>query len=463
MASVIDSGNGRWIIQFFAGGRRRRSLRASNLGDCETQQSLRKKIEHLEEAAHRGTKLKKDVLAWLQRLDPQTRQRFVDAGLLVGPLAEAALAGVHASAQSGPPTLRSFLDGYVASRTDVKPLTIRHLKDVRRRLLEWFDLQDPERLLRNVTPADADAWRAWLKAPKPNGKGLSENTVRRWCGRAKQFFRAAIRARLVKENPFQDHKVAVQANKERMFYVTRAVAEKVMKACGKLPSGKPREHAEQWRLALALARYAGLRCPSELEPLTWGDIHWDSGRMRIRSPKTEHHEGHAERMVPLFPEVREALRKALDEAVEAGRGTGPDDSVVVICGESGANLRTHMLRIVEQAKVKPWPKLFQNMRSTRETELADYFPEHVVTAWLGNSQPVARKHYFQTTDEHFARALTVATGGRAARALHSQPSDADSCDSIQSNPSFPRENEGLQIIATPCDTSMPPVGLEPTT
>ena len=45
-----------------------------------------------------------------------------------------------------------------------------------------------------------------------------------------------------------------------------------------------------------------------------------------------------------------------------------------------------------------WPKLFQNLHSTRETELADNFPVHVVCQWIGNSQPIAAKHYLQVGD-----------------------------------------------------------------
>ena len=52
-----------------------------------------------------------------------------------------------------------------------------------------------------------------------------------------------------------------------------------------------------------------------------------------------------------------------------------------------------------------WPKLFQNLRSTRETELADEFPMHVVCQWIGNSQPIAAKHYLQVTDDHFSKPL----------------------------------------------------------
>ncbi|HEX4415190.1 MAG TPA: hypothetical protein VH107_16275, partial [Lacipirellulaceae bacterium] len=65
---------------------------------------------------------------------------------------------------------------------------------------------------------------------------------------------------------------------------------------------------------------------------------------------------------------------------------------------------TQLCRIIVNAKVKRWPKLFQNLRSTRETELAEQFPIHVVCDWIGNSQAVAAKHYLQTTDEHFEKA-----------------------------------------------------------
>ena len=54
--------------------------------------------------------------------------------------------------------------------------------------------------------------------------------------------------------------------------------------------------------------------------------------------------------------------------------------------------------------MKPRPKLFQNLRATRETELAESWPMHVVCAWIGNSQAVARKHCLQVTEDQFRRA-----------------------------------------------------------
>ena len=63
----------------------------------------------------------------------------------------------------------------------------------------------------------------------------------------------------------------------------------------------------------------------------------------------------------------------------------------------------------------PWPKLFQNLRSTRETELTKQFPIHVVCKWLGNSTTIASKHYLQITEEHYQDAA-----GKAHQNAHHQ-------------------------------------------
>ena len=85
------------------------------------------------------------------------------------------------------------------------------------------------------------------------------------------------------------------------------------------------------------------------------------------------------------------------------------------------NLRTQFERIVKHAGLKKWPRLFHNLRSSRQTELAETFPSHVVCAWLGNSEDIAKKHYYQVTDAHFAAASgqspAPATSAPVARLL----------------------------------------------
>ena len=45
-----------------------------------------------------------------------------------------------------------------------------------------------------------------------------------------------------------------------------------------------------------------------------------------------------------------------------------------------------------------------NLRKTRQIELTDIHPQHVVCAWLGNSEDVAKKHYLKVTDEDYKHA-----------------------------------------------------------
>ena len=154
---------------------------------------------------------------------------------------------------------------------------------------------------------------------------MSINTVRRRCGFAKQFFRAAMRKRLIAANPFEGLDATVRGNRARDRFVTRQEADAILAAC---PDG-------EWKLIFALARYGGLRCPSEHLALRWGDVDWGRGRIRVTSPKTAHHEGKAERTFPLFPELRSLLEEMFDAAPE---GT---EFVITRYRDATQNLRTH--------------------------------------------------------------------------------------------------------------------------
>ena len=117
----------------------------------------------------------------------------------------------------------------------------------------------------------------------------------------------------------------------------------------------------------------------------------------MTSPKTAHHAGGGERAIPLFPELRPHLA--------AVRLLGLDPvRVIPRFADGKSNPHTRMTCIVKRAGPEPWPKLFQNLRSTRQTELAADHPAHVVCAWMGNSRDVAAEHYLQVTGADFPRA-----------------------------------------------------------
>jgi hypothetical protein len=266
--------------------------------------------------------------------------------------------------------------------------------------------------------------------------------------KARQIFEDARDRKLIAENPLEKLKAGSQDNPRRMEYVTEATVRKVIDATAD----------KEWRLLFALARWGGLRIPSETNALRWSDVRWDDNRILIRSPKTEHHAGKGEREIPLFPELVPYLLDVFEDGCGGvdvdtqrrsevdGNGMSPSKPPVSQHGESpaqehrqgstvtarpagsnparspfvfvrlrGANLRTQANRIItEKAGLKPWGKTFVNLRSSRETDLAARFPLHVVCAWIGNSPRVASKHYLQVTDSDFeSAAVRAAIGGQS--------------------------------------------------
>ncbi len=229
-------------------------------------------------------------------------------------------------------------------------------------------------------------------------RGLKTPTIGKRLQGAKMFFAAALKRKLITENPFADVRINSVVDESRNVFVDRETIYKVMDAA---PDG-------EWRAIIALCRFAGLRCPSEVLSLKWTDINWAEKTIRITSPKTAHHEGGQYRLIPFFPELVTPLLEAQEFV--------PTGSVYVISrhrsqaespkGWRNTNLRSDFLDIIWRAKVKEWPKLFHALRGSCETELVERFPIQTVTKWLGNSPKVALKHYLRVLPEHFKKAVS---------------------------------------------------------
>ncbi len=157
--------------------------------------------------------------------------------------------------------------------------------------------------------------------------------------------------------------------------------------------------------------------------------------MTIRSPKTEHHVGKESRIIPIFLELHPYLVEAFERADEG------EEYLITRYRAATQNLRTTFKKIIHRAGLKPWPKLFQNLRSTRQTELEDHFPSHVVCAWMGNSESVAKKHYLQVTDDHYRKSLQNPV----------QQSAVLPCNTPQTRSSLYQNKPILQRFATDCE------------
>lgn len=390
MASIGVDKRGNRYVQFEDTNRQRRTLRVGRVSkrDIET---VRLRIERILSAQFTGSVPDAETSRWISEIGVKLQTKLADFGLID-------------AKQTA--TLGEFIDRYKASRTDVKKSTQDLWAAPHESLRDFFG---DRKALRNISRGDAREWR------RVAGAGLAENTVRKYTAVAKSLFNAALEFDLIDSNPFTGLESSMVMNKERMYFVTAKQSKLVLKACPSL----------DWKIIFALARYGGLRCPSEVLNLKWGDVLWDRKRFIVRENKTK------QRMVPIFPELAPILESSFDAA--------PDGSeyVVSLARSSKSNLRTTMTKIIERAGIDPWPKIFQNLRSTRETELAGQFELHVVCDWIGNSRPVAMKHYLQITDDHFDRAVDES----AANALQSGAEQAGTAK---------KENSQTPINAESC-------------
>ena len=279
------------------------------------------------------------------------------------------------------------------ARTSNRPPLISY-KKCRKNLVDHFGLK---KLLRDVSATEAKQWRVWLKTKgnrrDKKRKTMAEETVRRRTGTAKQLFAEAVERGFIVSNPFTKLASTTQGNAKRQHFVPIEAIEACIEHCP----------CDDWKTILALARFGGLRCPSELVALRWVDVDLPGGKMVINASKTEHHATGGVRVCPIFPELRPYLEQAWDNAPDGG-----SEFVITRYRRPDQNLRQTFLKILERAGVQPWPRLFQNMRASRETELMARYPAKDVSAWLGNSVPVAMRHYAMATDESFLAAADPA-------------------------------------------------------
>ncbi len=427
MASISCDASGNRTIQFVAADRRRRSIRLGKV-PVKTAEEVRRRVEYLAAAVGSGTAPDADTVRWLTSIGDDLHGRLAAVGLVES----------RARATAG---LADFTAAYIAGRPDIKPRTRSNLEICARRLVEYFGAG---KVLAEVKPGDADEFCAWLRGR------YAQATAARTIKRAKQFFKAAARKRLVTENPFAECKAGHQHNKARAFFVTPEMAAKVLDACPDV----------QWRVLFALARFGGLRCPSETLSLEWADVDWEKARMRVHSPKQENDESGGERWVPIFPELLPHLREAFEQA--------EDGAVYVVTRyrDQSVNLRTELNRIIRRAGLETWQRPWHNLRATRQTELSARFPLHVVCYWIGNKEAVAAEHYLQVTDEDFRRgAESGAESGAVAVQNPVQQASAASRTDSQSKQKNPGKQGFLQSAAVACETAqiaqIPPRGLEP--
>jgi len=358
MSSIQKTASG-YRIQFRIDGKRRQiSLRHAKKRAAE---SVRVHLDELIACRRTGERVQDVTTQWVQQVAPELRNTLTTCGLISGQV-------------EAERSIVDLWDDFI-SRRPIKASTARGYQQTREKLRLYFGARSPIA----VTAADAEDWRDFMRTTLE----LGENTVRKRCSQAGTFWRWMIRRDIVTRDVFADLPKTVGSARDSKPFVpacdVRAIIDQITDV--------------EWRLLVALARWGGLRTPSEPCAMRWEDIEWDRRTMRVTASKTD-----TSRIVPIFPEITPYLDAAWD-AAEPGAVW-----VLPALRHHSANLHWPLTRWITQAGLTPWPRLFNSMRSTRETELAATYPLHVVCAWIGNSQAVALRHYLTPTDADIQRA-----------------------------------------------------------
>lgn len=380
-----DRGRTGWRLQFRHDGDRR-SLWLGGINKRQAD-TIARHVEELADAFAKNMPASPEAVNWANDLAVDGRLystllkwRLVEPRQAINPLDR---------------VCKTFFERLIAERWEGRTAT--NYKQGARSFVEHFG---NDRTLASISPAEFDAWHRWMVK-----QGLAKATANKRAKMVKTMLKEAVRARIIAESPASESKIGGEVNRSRDHYVTLADTSAILEKCD-----------VEWAVIFGLCRYAGFRCPSEVQALTWADVLWDLSRLKIESPKT------GLRFCPIFAPLRDILNRAWDAASEG------DKYVVTRYRDTQSNLRTQFQRIVKSAGVVPWAKPFVNCRASCRTDLEELFPGHVIDGWLGHSSRIAADHYLQTTDGHWERAASEtifavqdANGGVAGGVIPASP------------------------------------------
>ena len=382
MASICNDPNGQKRIAFVAPDGSRKAIRLGKV-DQRGAEAVARHVESLLSQKICGQPMSRETAVWLSDLNPKLKIKLASVGLIESDLPKVVPIGDLKKIFLG-----AFLDGYILSRRDVKPATIIIWQQPCRNLVKFFGAG---KKLADITPGDAKQFKEWLLPQK-----LAATTKSKRLKFAREFFNVASGHRFIASNPFAGVNVPAGDVSLRKQFVGRDVVARLLAVAD-----------PTWRMIIALSRFGGLRCPSEVLSLEWRHVNFETERIQVPSPKTEGYAGKGSREIPVFKELRPFLEEAFELAVPGQTHVVGGNHLakgLKVTGWASCNLRTHLLRLLKRAGLETWPRLFHNLRASFETELLEQFAGHVVAAWLGHSAVVMLKHYAQVTGDHFERA-----------------------------------------------------------
>jgi integrase len=361
MTSVYKHVRGGWYCSVTLPCGKRTQVYLGRLTKAQSEH-IGRLLEHLRIAKSRGVDVSAECQQWIDRVQ-------------AGPFRDKLISlGLFASREQH--TIKSWAEKYLASRSDFSPLTERNWKSANS---TYCKLLGSETRLQDVTVLDAKQMAKTLE------KESASSSAAKLVSRAKQLFQAAVDAKVINENPFHAVVLHGKTDKGRQSYIPEETADSVWAACPGL----------EIKAVFALARWCGLRVPSEPLALRWSDVDWAEKRLRIpTNTKT------GQRIIPLFPKALTAIENLWDSLGDEC----PEFVFNQYRASANKTWRQQLEAAIKSAGLTQWHKLWVNLRASCRTDLEDRFPSHVCDVWLGHSSAVAKDHYLLVTPDHWQQA-----------------------------------------------------------
>ena len=387
MASISKDSNGTKRVEFTDANRKRRSIRLGKT-DMKIVGTIKTYVEKLVAAQVMNVAPDAETARWVANLSDDFHAKLARTGLI----AERRKVG----------TLGEVIPEVIKEKSiDAKPATIEIWEQAEESLYRYFG---KDRRIDTITEVEAKEFSIWLTKQgslKESGP-LKQTTVYKRMQHAIAFFHVLVRKGVVPSNPFTGLAKRGDIDETRNKYIDEETILKVM------------EYAPdaEWRLIIALWRFAGLRAVSEVLSLKWEDVLWDQKLILVRSPKTEHHEGKGMRKIPFFPHIEECLMEAAEQADEGAVYVVEKHAPLYLRGKKErpyvarkGNIGTTFKKIILRAGFIPWKKLIHNLRASFETDLLNgkygKFGLQTIATWLGHSVAVMLEHYGRIQKEDY--------------------------------------------------------------
>jgi len=367
---------GRYRIEFRYDGHRF----CFSLGACgkDRAYAFKSNLEDLLDSRNLNCKLDKDTKLWLKGLPKETLAFLADAGL------------------SGDATRNLTLEAHIDEMLRTKrrlPASKAACKPAHDSLKQYFG---NDRQLHTISETDANEYWSAIEDQRLGKPPLAVATRIKRLNYCKAVFNAAVKSRKIDENPFANiTEPGSQVNQARWHYYELAEVEAVLRSDA---------ISLELKSLVALARFAGLRCPSEASALRWADIDFEKKRLVVYNAKL----GSGGRKGPYRTTP---LRRRLEEVLRELRNASPNHDGLVFGGPMARILKNPWRRLknalellgIESSK-KPW----QNLRGSYVTELRRAGLSRVqVAKWSGHSVEVADKHYDFETSSDFLSAVNL--------------------------------------------------------